>query len=207
MIHVDCNSSYTLDDVDMFKEFDAFDLAMIEQPLGHDDLVDHAELQKLIATPICLDESINSLARARHAAQLGAGKWINIKIGRVGGVTNALAIHDLCMDVGISNWIGNMLESALGQAPSLAMATLPNVKYPSDIFPSSRFYEQDLAEPELVLSGPSRAEAPPRPGLGWQPNPERLARQTLQSAVVTPEQAIVAGAFAEPTATVGGMLT
>lgn len=180
--HIDCNSSYTLDDLSMFRALDSYNLAMIEQPLGYDDLLDHAKLQAAIETPICLDESINSPSRARHAVELKSCRWINIKVGRVGGLTNALAVHDLCAQSGIPNWIGNMLESALGQAPSLAMATLPNVKYPSDVFPSKRFYEKDMAEPELVLAGPSVAQAPSAIGLGWRPNPERLKQVTRQHA-------------------------
>lgn len=184
VFHIDCNSSYTLDDLPMFRALDAYNLAMIEQPLGYDDLLDHAKLQAAIETPVCLDESINSLNRARHAVELKSCRWINIKVGRVGGLTAALAVHDFCERNGVPNWIGNMLESALGQAPSLAMATLSNVKYPSDVFPSSRFYLEDLSEPELVLSGPSRAEAPDRPGLGWKPNPRRLAAHTLQQTTL-----------------------
>jgi len=185
VFHIDCNSGYSLDDLDMFRRLDRFRLAMIEQPLGHDDLVDHARLQAEIETPICLDETITSPARARHAIDLEACRWVNIKTGRVGGLTNAIAVHDLCLEAGIGNWIGGMLESALGQAPSLALATLPNVRYPSDIFPSRRFYAADLAEPELSLSGPGMADAPLRPGHGWQPDPRRLARWTRNTASLT----------------------
>jgi O-succinylbenzoate synthase len=187
VFHIDCNSSYTLDDLPMFREIDRFGLAMIEQPLRYDDLLDHAKLQAEIRTPVCLDESINSLHRTRHAIELKSCQWINIKVGRTGGLTPALAIHNLCREHGIPNWIGNMLESALGQAPSLAMATLPNVKYPSDVFPSSRFYVQDLCDPQLELSGPSEATAPDRPGLGWIPNPERLAQVTLKHTTLRPQ--------------------
>lgn len=182
VIHVDCNSSYTLDDLPMFRELDKYRLAMIEQPLAYDDLLDHAKLQAEIETPVCLDESINSLNRARHAIELKSCRWINIKVGRLGGLTPALAVHDYCREHQIPNWIGNMLESALGQAPSLAMATLPNVKYPSDVFPSDRFYVEDLAEPDLVLAGPSIARAPTTPGLGWRPKPKMLKDLTLQEA-------------------------
>jgi O-succinylbenzoate synthase len=182
VFHIDCNSGYTLDALPMFRALDEFQLAMIEQPLAHDDLVDHAKLQAAITTPICLDESITSLSRARHAIELQSCRWINIKVGRVGGITNAAAVHNFCQDAGVGNWIGNMLESALGQAPSLALATLPNVTYPSDIFPSRRFYAQDLAEPELNFTGTSSFEAPSRPGHGWQPNPEHLDRWTQHAA-------------------------
>jgi O-succinylbenzoate synthase len=144
VIHVDCNSAYTLDDLPMFEELDQFNLAMIEQPLAHDDLADHAVLQARLRTPICLDESIVSVAKARQALSLKACRWVNIKLGRVGGLTNALAIHDLCQAAGIPCWVGGMLESSVGQAHNIAFATLPNIQYPSDIFPTRRFYAEDL---------------------------------------------------------------
>ena len=184
VIHIDCNSSFSLDDLPMFKELDNYNLAMIEQPLAYDDLVDHAKLQGAINTPICLDESVNSLNRARHAIELKSCRWINIKVGRTGGLTEALAIHNLCHNHDIPNWMGNMLESALGQAPSFAMASLPNIKYPSDVFPSDRFYKEDLSEPKLTLSGPSVATLPSVSGLGWQPNPKRLGQRTVNNATV-----------------------
>lgn len=183
-IHVDCNSGYRLDDVALFKKLDDYDLAMIEQPLAHDDLMDHAALQSQIETPICLDESIVSLDRARHALALGSCRWINIKVGRTGGITNAVAIHDFCHAEGIPCWVGNMLESALGQSPALALATLPNMRYPSDVFPSTRFYSEDMSVPPLELSAPSEMTAPDTPGLGRAPDPRRLDRFTVQSARV-----------------------
>ena len=184
VIHVDCNSAYTLADLPMFEELDRFNLAMIEQPLAHDDLADHAVLQARLRTPICLDESIVSLAKARQALSLKACGWVNIKLGRVGGLTNALAMHDLCQAAGIPCWVGGMLESALGQAHNIAFATLPNIQYPSDIFPTRRFYAEDLAEPGLELSGPSEITAPPGPGIGCEPNPERLERFQVEQVVL-----------------------
>jgi O-succinylbenzoate synthase len=174
VFHVDCNSGFRLDDLEMFKELDRYDLAMIEQPLAFDDLADHARLQMQIDTPICLDESIISLDRARKAIQIGACKWVNLKVGRVGGLTNALAIHNYCLDHGIPCWVGGMLESAVGQGPSLALSTLSNIHYPCDVFPSARFYETDLAEPEIVLAEPSIIQAPETPGHGYAPNAGRL---------------------------------
>ena len=147
VMHIDCNSGFTLDDIDMFRRLDRFDLKMIEQPLAYDDLIDHAELQKELQTPICLDESITSVDRAAKAIKVSACQWINIKTSRVGGLTNAIAIHDLCKAHGVPVWIGGMLESAVGQGPSMAMATKDNVSYPSDIFPSSRFFEEDFSSP------------------------------------------------------------
>ena len=182
VFHVDCNGAYSLSDLPMFRELDHFGLAMIEQPLAHDDLIDHAELRRQMRTPICLDESITTAARVKQAARIGACDWVNIKHGRVGGLTNALAIHDLCRASGIKNWIGGMLESSVGQAFSIALASLGNVKYPSDIFPSSRFYSQDLGEPELALHAPSQVSALDRPGIGFKPNPKRLKELTRRQA-------------------------
>lgn len=187
-IHIDCNSGYCLDDKALFCKLDRFDLAMIEQPLGHDDLVDHAKLAKEIDTPICLDESITSLDRARHAIELGSCRWVNIKPGRVGGLTNARAIHDCFRDAGIPCWVGGMLESALGQSFCTALATLENFTYPADIFPSSRFYHQDLADPPTVLicgddGGPQLA-APGTAGPAPEPVPQRLEESCIRRAVV-----------------------
>lgn len=184
VLHVDCNSAFTLDDTAMFRELDRFGLAMIEQPLAYDDLIDHARLQSVLKTPICLDESITSVDRARKAIDVGACGWINIKPGRVGGLTNAIAIHDHCAARDIPVWIGGMLESAVGQGPALALSTLPNVKYPCDVFPTERLYETDLSEPEIVLSGPSRITASQKPGHGFRPNPDRLKHATREYAAV-----------------------
>jgi O-succinylbenzoate synthase len=184
VFHVDCNSAYSLDDLDMFRELDQYGLAMIEQPLAHDDLLDHAELQKHIETPVCLDESIVSVAKARQAVAAQACQWVNIKVGRVGGMTNALAIHDLCEVAGVPCWVGGMLESAVGQAHSMALATLPNIKYPADIFPTSRFYEEDLAEPGVELSGVSQMTLSNETGIGCEPHPGRLRQLLVQEAAI-----------------------
>jgi O-succinylbenzoate synthase len=180
VFHVDCNSAYTLKDIDMFKMLDNFNLAMIEQPLAFDDLIDHSNLQKALKTPICLDESINSCNRARQAIEIGACKYINIKPGRVGGITNAIKIHDLCHASGIPLWIGGMLESSVGAAHCIALATLPGIKYPSDIFPSDRFYKEDLSTPETVLSAPSQVKASVLPGIGCVPDLNRLAKYSVE---------------------------
>ena len=184
VFHVDCNSAYRLDALPMLRKLDRYNLAMIEQPLAHDDLVDHAVLQAQLETPICLDESITGPEAARKAIQLGACRWVNIKPGRVGGLTQAVAVHDLCRDAGVPCWIGGMLESALGGMHCLALATLPNIRYPSDVFPSSRFYRKDLSRPELILSGPSQMTAPSSPGAGAEPDPEMLAACVMERAGV-----------------------
>lgn len=186
VIHVDCNSGFRLDDLPMFRELDTLGLAMIEQPLAHDDLIDHARLQAELRTPICLDESITSVDRARKAIDIGACGWINLKAGRVGGLTNAIAIHDHCRDRGIPCWVGGMLESAVGQGPSIALATLPNMQYPADVFPSDRLYARDMSAPDVVLSGPSEVTAEDAPGHGYRPVADRLRDYTVERALVTP---------------------
>ncbi len=153
---------------------------MIEQPLMHDDLIDHARLAAAIKTPVCLDESITGVDKARKAIELKACGWVNIKPVRVGGLTNALEINRLCADAGVPCWVGGMLESAVGASHCLAMATLDNMQYPNDVFPSSRFYTRDLGQPEIVLSGPSQITAQPGPGIGVEPDPERLREMTVE---------------------------
>jgi O-succinylbenzoate synthase len=183
--HIDCNSGYRISDLELFRRIDEFHLAMIEQPLGHDDVVDHAELQSKIQTPVCLDETINSPHRAASAIALKSCQLINIKPGRVGGVTNALAIHNLAKATGIPCWIGGMLESAVGASFCVALAMLDNFTYPGDLFPSSRFYVQDLADPPLEL------ETLPdgTPGMRVlnelpEPHAHRLKKLTVQSCAV-----------------------
>jgi len=180
--HIDCNSAYRLSDVDMFKKLDRYHLAMIEQPLMHDDLVDHATLAKRIDTPICLDESINSVEKARKAIEIKACGWVNVKPGRVGGMTPAVQITEMCAAAGIPCWVGGMLESGVGGSHCMALATLPNMRYPGDVFPSSRFFKRDLTNPELVLSGPSQMTLSKGPGLGAEPDPEMLERLTVEHA-------------------------
>ena len=182
--HIDCNSGYTLDDVPFFKAIDDLGLAFIEQPLHFADVLDHAELAKKIQTPICLDESIVNAHVAERAIRIGACKFINIKPGRIGGLTNALAVHDMAKDAGIPVWIGGMLESAVGAAVCVELATLDNFTYPGDLFPSSRFYAQDLADPSLEFSE-GHLFSPLTDGLP-KPDPERLAAQTQRSKTVLP---------------------
>ena len=182
VMHIDCNSGFTLDDIEMFRKLDRLDLKMIEQPLGYDDLIDHAELQKKLQTPICLDESITSLNRAAKAIKIQACRWINIKTSRVGGLTNALTIHDLCKKHGIPIWVGGMLESAVGQGPSMALATKDNVGYPCDIFPSSRFFEDDFSTPDIILLEKGKITAPSIPGSGFVPKMDYLRKHSVATA-------------------------
>ena len=186
-MHIDCNSGFTLEDMDMFRRLDHCGLEMIEQPLAYDDLIDHSALQQQLQTPICLDESITSVHRAAKAIKINACQWINIKTSRVGGLTNAIAIHDLCKAHGIPVWIGGMLESAVGQGPSMAMATMDNVSYPCDIFPSSRFFEEDFASPQITLSDRGRITAPNRPGIGFEPKMDKLNKFSVATAQIAAE--------------------
>ena len=183
-LHIDCNAAFTLDDLPMFRELDKYKLAMIEQPLAHDDLIDHAELQRQISTPICLDESITSVQKARQAVQIKACKWINIKPGRVGGFTNALEIHDLCRRAAVPCWVGGMLESALGVSSLTALATLDNIKYPSDICASDRFYVNDLSRPRICISDFAMVPLSTSPGVGAEPDSDELKRLTVDTAVL-----------------------
>ena len=150
LLMVDANSSYSLDNLKLFKEFDKYNLLMIEQPLGESDLIDHSDLQDHINTPICLDESICSFDDARKAAKIRSCQIINIKYGRVGGLLPALKIHDLCFEKNIGNWIGGMIETGIGQRFKIALSTLKNVKYASDIETSNRFFVEDIVEPNIV---------------------------------------------------------
>jgi O-succinylbenzoate synthase len=163
---VDANSAYLLDDANLLVALDEFDLLMIEQPLAHDDLVDHAELQRRLRTPICLDESVPTLAAARAALALGSGRIINIKPGRVGGLTVARDIHDLCLASDVPVWCGGMLETGIGRAHNVALASLPGFSLPGDISASARYFEQDLVEPAFSINRDGTMTVPTGPGMG-----------------------------------------
>lgn len=147
----DANSAYTLKDIEHLKCLDEFRLMMIEQPLDSDDIVDHATLQKEIDTPICLDESIVSYDDARKAIELGSCQIINVKVGRVGGLTEAKRIHDLCLDQEVNLWVGGMLESGVSRAHNIALASLPGFTIPGDISASARYWERDVIIPEVMV--------------------------------------------------------
>jgi O-succinylbenzoate synthase len=163
---VDANSAYTLADADLLAALDEFDLMMIEQPLAYDDLVDHAELQRRIRTPICLDESVPSLAAARAALALGSARIINIKPGRVGGLTVAEAIHNLCQARDVPVWCGGMLETGIGRAHNVALASLPGFSLPGDISGSARYFHQDIVEPPFEVNADGTMTVPTDPGIG-----------------------------------------
>ena len=176
---VDANSAYTLNDIEHLKQLDAYNLLMIEQPLAYDDIVDHAKLQQAMTTPICLDESINSFEDARRAIELGSCKIINIKIGRVGGITVAKQIHDYCEARGIVVWCGGMLEAGIGRAHNVALTSLSNFTLPGDTAASSRYWEQDIIEPEVIVQN-GWIEVPTTIGIGYRVNERVLEQFTIR---------------------------
>jgi O-succinylbenzoate synthase len=179
-LSVDANAAYGLGDVDVFRALDAFDLLMVEQPLHHDDLVEHAKLQRQIRSDLCLDESIRSAADARAAVELGACRIVNIKQGRVGGLLEARRVHDVCRGLGVPVWCGGMLETGIGRAANLALAALPGFTLPGDTSASGRYFAEDLTEPHVLA--PDGTMAVPRgPGIGVEPRPDRLAECTLRT--------------------------
>jgi O-succinylbenzoate synthase len=180
-LQVDANSAYRLDDGDIFREMDDLGLLMIEQPLADDDIIDHAALQSELDTPICLDESIRSLRHARQALALDAARVINIKQARVGGLTEAVRVHDLCRVKGIPVWCGGMLETGVGRAANLALAALPGFSLPGDISATERYYARDIATPAFVLNADSTIDVPSEPGLGVWIDTAYLDQVTVKS--------------------------
>jgi O-succinylbenzoate synthase len=173
-LSVDANSAYTLADIDLFKRMDEYKLLMIEQPLAPGDLVDHAKLQREISTPICLDESILTVADARHAIELGSCRIINIKLGRVGGHAEARRIHDHAAQHNIPVWCGGMLEAGIGRAHNIAMSTLAGFTLPGDVSASERYWEQDIIEPPVTVSRQGKITPPSGPGIGYRVNERRI---------------------------------
>lgn len=178
LLSVDANSAYTFDDRDHLKKLDDFDLLMIEQPLQNDDLVDHAKLQKVMKTPLCLDESIISERHARTALDLESCRIINIKVGRVGGYSQALGIHDLCVSRKVPVWCGGMLESGIGRAHNIALASLKGFTLPGDISASSRYFERDIISPGVVVAADGTVAVPEGPGLGFEVDLSFIERLT-----------------------------
>lgn len=175
----DANSAYTLKDIDTLKALDEFDLMMIEQPLASDDIIDHAKLQQAISTPVCLDESIHSYEDARKAIELGSCGIINIKIGRVGGLSESKRIHDLCESHHIPVWCGGMLESGIGRAHNVALTTLSNFIMPGDTAASSRYWEKDIITPEVTVED-GYITVPNKPGIGYEPDLETIESYTIE---------------------------
>ena len=182
---VDANNAYMLADIDVLLAIDAFNLIMIEQPLAWDDMARHADLQARLQTPVCLDESITSLERAEDMLTLRAGRIINIKPGRVGGFSESRAIHDLCRKSGIPVWCGGMLESGIGRAYNVALASLPGFKIPGDTSPSARYWERDIVDPEWAMDADGTMAVPrDRPGIGVTVNEDRIDDLTVWSTTL-----------------------
>lgn len=183
---VDANAAYTLADADHLAALDQFALMMIEQPLDYDDIVDHAALQRRIATPICLDESIKTVALARDAIAAGACRIINIKPGRMGGFAESIRLHDLCAASGVPVWHGGMLESGIGRAANIHLSTLPNFTLPGDIAASKRYFDPDLIDPPIEVASDGTIAVPTGPGLGVSIRADRIDRATVRTAVFEP---------------------
>jgi O-succinylbenzoate synthase len=166
----DANSAYTLADAARLQELDEFGLTMIEQPLAHDDILDHAELQAQLRTPICLDECIRTVRHAEQAIALRACRVVNIKLGRVGGFTAARRIHDVAQAAGIPVWCGGMLEAGIGRAHNVALASLPNFTLPGDVSASKRYWDQDVIEPEVEVTARGTIALRAEPGFGYRLN-------------------------------------
>lgn len=187
LLSVDANAAYTLADADVFRSMDELGLLMIEQPLHHEDLLRHAELQAMLGTALCLDESIRSAAAAAAALDLGACRIVNIKQGRVGGVLEARRIHDHCREKEASVWCGGMLETGVGRALNLALAAMPGFTLPGDTSASARYFEEDLTHPFELASDGTMA-VPSEPGIGVTPLPERLRACVAGREVIVPRK-------------------
>lgn len=176
----DANSAYTLNDLPRLKQLDRFHLMMVEQPLGWDDIFDHARLQEAIETPVCLDESIHSAADARHAIEAGACKIINVKLGRVGGFTEARLLHDVCRERGVPVWCGGMLESGIGRAHNIALSSLAGFSLPGDVSASKRYWAEDIIQPEVTVTPQGTIPVPTTPGLGYTPDTARIEKAAVK---------------------------
>lgn len=186
LLMLDANSAYTLADTEHLKQLDSFNLLMIEQPLSHDDIHDHAILQAALKTPICLDESIKSAGDLRLALKVGALKVLNLKPARVGGFTESLAIYALCAEHNVPLWIGGMLECGIGRAGNVALASLPAVTLPCDISATDRYFTEDITEPPFALNPDSTIDVPPGPGIGVDVIEDRVKASAERWAALNP---------------------
>jgi O-succinylbenzoate synthase len=184
-LSVDANSAYQIEtDAPLLKRLDDYNLLMIEQPLAPGDLVDHSKLQRELQTPICLDESIVCLTNARHARELGACRIINIKLGRVGGYSEANAIQSFAHEHGMPVWCGGMLEAGIGRAHNIALSTLPGFTLPGDVSASARYWEEDIIEPPVTVSREGTIKAPQGHGIGYEVNEARIEALTVRRETV-----------------------
>lgn len=180
----DANSAYSLDNIELFKKMDEFDLMMFEQPLSHDDIFDHAKMQSEIKTPICLDESIRSPADARQAIEMKACKIVNIKLGRVGGHAQAKLIEETCRNANIPVWCGGMLESGIGRSHNIAMSTLAGFTLPGDVSASKRYWHEDIIEPEISITENGTIIAPENAGIGFEIKRDRIDNLTVRKSEI-----------------------
>ncbi len=181
----DANSAYTLADADRLKQLDDFYLMMIEQPLAHDDIIDHAALQPQLATPVCLDECIRSAHHAEQAIRLKAGRIVNIKLGRVGGFAEAKRVHDVCEAASVPVWCGGMLEAGIGRAHNIALATLPNFTLPGDVSASKRYWKQDIIVPPVETTAQGTIVVRDEPGLGYELDRDFMDHITFRTETVS----------------------
>ncbi len=181
----DANSAYTLADIDKLKSLDEFGLMMLEQPLPYDDIIDHARLQREIKTPICLDEPIKSPDDARKAVELGSGKIINIKNGRVGGHTQSKLVEQVCRENNIAAWCGGMLESGIGRAHNIAISTLAGYTMPGDVSASKRYWHEDVIEPAVKVTTEGTITAPDGPGIGFEVKRDRIEKLSVRKVAIT----------------------
>ena len=185
VLSCDANSAYRLDDAAHIAAWDEFNLLVIEQPLWYDDFYFHAVLQRQIKTPLCLDESIRSHRDADAALRLGSGRILNIKVGRVGGFSEAIAVHDVAERQGVPVWCGGMLESGIGRSHNIALSSLPNFSLPGDVSASQRYWAEDIIEPEVVVSAFGEIRVPTRPGRGYEVRRERVEALTVRTLRIT----------------------
>ena len=177
----DANSAYKLQDLEHLKALDDFGLLMIEQPLAWNDILDHVQLQKALKTPICLDESILDAEDARKAIEAGACQIINIKLGRVGGYSEAIKVHNICHSHQIPVWCGGMLESGIGRAHNIALSTLKNFSLPGDVSASKRYFHEDIVDPAIEVDSSGKIHVLPEIGIGFQPNMSRINKVTVRT--------------------------
>jgi len=185
LLMADANSAYTLDDAPRLKCLDEFGLMMIEQPLAHDEIIDHAKLQAQLKTPICLDECIRSAHHARQALEMNAGRIINIKLGRVGGFAEAKRVHDVAQAAGVPVWCGGMLEAGIGRAHNIALATLPNFVLPGDVSASKRYWTRDIIRPAVEVTPRGTIAVRDQPGFGYDLDLDFIKSITVRKETIS----------------------
>jgi O-succinylbenzoate synthase len=184
LLSCDANSAYRPTDLDHLRKFDDFNLLMIEQPLWHDDIFQHAKLQRLLKTSICLDESIRTVRDAEEAIELGACRIINIKVGRVGGFSEAIAVHNICERNGIPVWCGGMLETGIGRAHNIALSTLPNFRLPGDVSASKRYWAEDIVEPQIEVTPRGTISVSDAIGTGYQIKRDLIEKLAVRTETI-----------------------